>query len=129
LRVQSSFIRCDITIICGLRDIVDLRGCGLPLISQVNPLVMKKFSSLIQHFPLRIKAIHNFHPPKPVLAVFNMYSHFFHDKIGNRVYMHENFDDLYKVVDKKFLPAEYRGTNSNLPEIIKNWSELIVNNR
>jgi hypothetical protein len=48
----------DVTIIAGHVNVVDLRGCGVTIFSQITPYLIKKLSSLLEPFPIRIKAIH-----------------------------------------------------------------------
>jgi hypothetical protein len=126
---DMAILHSDVTIVSGIVSILDLRGCGMSVITQVTPSLIKKLSSLLGPFPVLIKAVHLVHPPRAITAAYNMFLNVCHEKLRNRVYMHDSFDDLHKIVDKKFLPIEYGGTNSNLPEIIKNWNEFLVDNR
>jgi hypothetical protein len=126
---DMAMLHSDVTIVSGNINIVDLRGCGISLVTQITPSLIKKLSSLLEPFPVRIKAIHLVHPPRGISTAYNMFLSVCHEKLRNRVYMHDNFDDLHKIIDKKFLPVEYGGTNSTLPEIIKNWREFLLDNR
>lgn len=129
LMADWCMINSDVTVITGHISIVDLRGCGLSLMTQITPNVIKKLSSLLEPFPVRVKAIHLVHPPKGIETAFKILMSVCHEKLRNRVQMHENFEALHKIVDKKHLPAEYGGTNKNLPTIINDWRGTLLENR
>lgn len=129
LMADWCMIHSDVTIISGHISIVDLRGCGLSLMTQITPTLIKKLSSLLEPFPVRIKAIHLVHPPRGIETAFKLFMSVCHEKLRSRVFMHENFDELHKVVDKKHLPVEYGGTNKSLPEVINDWNEQLLKDR
>ena len=117
------------TVIVGNINIVDLRGCGLGLMTQITPSLIKKLSSLLEPFPVRVRAIHLVHPPKGIETAFKVFMSVCHEKLRSRVMMHENFEALQKFVDKKHLPLEYGGTNKSIPVIVDEWRDLLVKNR
>lgn len=116
------------TVIVGHINVVDLRGCGLHLLSQITPTLIKKLSSLLEPFPIRIKAIHLVYPPKAIETAFRILSSVAHEKLKNRIYVHENFDELCKQMPhlKNHLPVEFDGTNGKLPQIIADWKKDLL---
>jgi hypothetical protein len=112
-------------VIAGHVNVVDLRGCGLSLMSQITPTVIKKLSSLLEPFPIRIKAIHLVYPPRAIDTAFRVLNSVAHEKVRNRIYIHDNFEELFKKHPtlKHHLPSELGGTNSNLPTIIGDWKK------
>lgn len=129
LMADWCMIHSDVTVINGHINVVDLRGCGIGLMAQITPNVIKKLSSLLEPFPVRVKAIHLVHPPRGIETAFKLLMSVCHEKLRNRIYMHENFDALFKVVDKKHLPSEYGGTNLSLPAIIDDWRKKLIEDR
>lgn len=129
LMADMCMINSDVTIISGHINVVDLRGCGLSLLKQITPSVIKKLSTLLEPFPVRVKAIHLVNPPKGIETAFKIFMSVCHEKLRSRVMMHENFEALQKVVDKKYLPAEYGGTNKCLQSIIDDWRDNLEQNR
>ncbi|CRK86627.1 CLUMA_CG000463, isoform A [Clunio marinus] len=129
LMADWCLINSDVTIISGHINVVDLKGCGIGIMSQITPTLIKKLSSLLEPFPVRVKAIHLVHPPKGIETAFKILMSVCHEKLRSRIFMHENFDELHKVVDKKYLPKEYGGSNSSLPEIIVDWRQKILESR
>lgn len=119
------------TIVSGHISVVDLRGCGMGLMSQISPSLIKKLSSLLEPFPIRIKAIHLVHPPKAIEAAFKIFYNVCHEKLKKRIYVHSTFDDLNKSIPtiQKQMPVEFGGTNSNLDEIITTWKKDLLANR
>jgi len=122
-------INSDVTIITGHVNVVDLRGCGLGLLSQITPSVIKKLSTLLEPFPVRIKAIHLVHPPKGMDTAFRMFMSVCHEKLRSRVFLHENFEELQKVFDKKHFPSDYGGANLSLQDTIENWRQILDKNK
>jgi len=122
-------INSDVTIITGHVNVVDLRGCGLGLLSQITPSVIKKLSTLLEPFPVRIKAIHLVHPPKGMDTAFRMFMSVCHEKLRSRVFLHENFEELQKVFDKKHFPSDYGGTNLSIQDTIENWRQILDKNK
>lgn len=129
LMADYVMINSDVTIISGHINVVDLRGCGVSLMTQITPSVIRKLSTLLEPFPVRVKAIHLVNPPKGIETVFKLFMSVCHEKLRSRVMMHESFDALHKVVDKKYLPKEYGGTNKCLPSIIEDWRENLNQGR
>lgn len=121
----------DVTIIAGHISVVDLRGCGMGLMTQITPTIMKKLSALLEPFPIRIKAIHLVHPPKAVEAGFKIFYSLCHEKLKKRIFVHATFDDLTKELPyvQQHLPKELGGSNSNLNDIISVWKKDLVANR
>jgi len=122
-------INSDVTIITGHVNVVDLRGCGLGLLSQITPSVIKKLSTLLEPFPVRIKAIHLVHPPKGMDTAFRMFMSVCHEKLRSRVFLHENFEELQKVFDKKHFPSDYGGANLSIQDTIENWRQILDKNK
>ena len=125
LMADWCMLNSDVTIIAGNINVVDLRDCGINILSQVTPQVIKKLSTLLEPFPVRIKAIHLVYPPKGIDTIFKLFMSLCPEKLRSRIMMHENFEELLKVIDKKHLPKEYGGTNSSLPEIIEEWKNRL----
>jgi len=119
----------DVTIITGHVNVVDLRGCGLGLLSQITPTVIKKLSTLLEPFPVRIKAIHLVHPPKGMDTAFRMFMSVCHEKLRSRVFLHENFEELQKIFDKKHFPSDYGGSNQSIQDTIDNWRQILEKNK
>jgi CRAL/TRIO domain len=117
-------------VIVGNINVVDLRGCGLSLLSQITPSVVKKLSSLLEPFPVRVKAIHLINPPKGMEVAFKMFMSVCHEKLRNRVYMHESFNELKRVSPDvcKALPKDYGGDSPSTDEIIATWKKDLFNN-
>lgn len=101
------------------------------IMCQVSPALIKKLSSLLEPFPIRIKAIHLVHPPKAIETAFKIFYSVCHEKLKKRIYVHATFDDLNKALPelKKHMPEEFGGPNSNLDSIIRNWKKDILANR
>ena len=129
LMADWCMINSDVTIITGHINVVDLKGCGVALLSQITPSVIKKLSTLLEPFPVRIKAIHLVHPPKGIDTAFRMFMSVCHEKLRSRIFMHENFKELQKVIEGKSLPIEYGGSNQSLPAIIEDWSQTLSKDR
>lgn len=112
-------------------NIVDLRGCGMHLVSQITPALIKQLSSLLEPFPVRIKAVHLVYPPKTIEAGYKILNTVAHDKLQNRIFVHDNFDELCKQIPhlKDHLPEELDGSNGKLPEIIGDWKKELMEHR
>lgn len=119
LTLFRSMFESDVTIIVGTVNVVDLRNCGLSLLTQITPTVIKKLSGLLEPFPVRVKAIHLVHPPKALDTAFKILHSVAHEKMKNRIYVHDNFEKMYEELPhlKNHLPEELGGTNSNLAKI------------
>jgi len=121
----------DVTIIVGTINIVDLRNCGLNLLTQITPSLIKKLSGLLEPFPVRVKAIHLVHPPRAIDTAFKILHSVAHEKIRNRIYVHENFEKMFADLPhlKKHLPVEFGGSNSNLIQIRAELRKHATNRR
>lgn len=121
----------DVTIIAGHVSVVDLKNCGMNIMCQVNVALIKKLSSLLEPFPIRIKAIHLVNPPKAIDAAFKLFYSVCHEKLKKRIFVHSTFDDLNKALPElhKHMPKEFGGSNSNLDDIIVKWKKEILANR
>lgn len=101
------------------------------IMCQVGPALIKKLSSLLEPFPIRIKAIHLVHPPKAIEAAFKIFYAVCHEKLKKRIYVHATFDDLNKAHPEleRHMPKEFGGPNSNLDDITKKWKKDLQANR
>lgn len=129
LMADWCIINSDVTIISGHISIVDLSDCKLSLMQFFTIPLVKKLSSLLEPFPVRVKAIHLVNPIFGMDTAFKLFMSVCHEKLKSRVFLHDNFDALHKVVDKNLLPVEYGGTNSSLPEIVTYWQEKLLESR
>ncbi|CAG9809291.1 unnamed protein product [Chironomus riparius] len=126
-----SMFESDVTIVIGTINVVDLRGCGLNLLTQVTPTLIKKLSGLLEPFPVRVKAIHLVYPPKALDMAFSILNSVCHEKLRNRIYVHENFDKMYEQLPhlKNHLPSDLGGTNSSLEKIRTDLKKLALDRR
>ncbi|XP_025831031.1 alpha-tocopherol transfer protein-like [Agrilus planipennis] len=90
--------------------------------ARVTPALVKKFLVIVQEaYPVKLKEVHvvNVHPLVDV--IYNWVKPFLKEKIKNRVYIHENFDSLYKYVPKDMLPEEYGGSAGKMQDYHEQW--------
>ncbi|XP_062559227.1 alpha-tocopherol transfer protein-like [Armigeres subalbatus] len=119
----------DTTVIAGHMVLVDLRGLSLATLSQFSPTFIKKMTSVIEAFPIRIKGIHFVNPSTGFDALFRMFHGFLSKKIQDRIAVHDNFDGLHQVIPKSFLPEEYGGSGGKLDTIIADCRDNLVAHR
>lgn len=135
--MNSLYIHCrsmfesDVTIVIGTVNIVDLRNCGLNLLTQVTPMLIKKLSGLLEPFPVRVKAIHLVYPPRAIDTAFKVLNSVCHEKLRNRIYVHENFEKMYEELPhlQDHLPTDLGGTNSNLAQIKSDLKKYAMEKR
>lgn len=101
------------------------------IMCQVNVALIKKLSSLLEPFPIRIKAIHLVHPPKAIETAMKIFYTVCHEKLRQRIFVHSSFDDLNKALPdfEKQMPKEFGGSNSNIDAITTKWKKELLANR
>ncbi|XP_054714917.1 alpha-tocopherol transfer protein-like isoform X1 [Uloborus diversus] len=113
LLCQEKSLQNQVTQICGLISIVDLKGLSW---SHVRHLHLQNIrcliSSIQESFPLRHKAIHVINNPAFFALVFAILSPLLKHKIKNRIFFHgDNLETLHQILPPSILPEELGGSN------------------
>ena len=98
----------------GFVDIIDCAGCGLSQVSMFDFSYMKKFMTVLENWPLKVKAEHLLNLPGLMETVNNMFQKMKkNQKMRDRSLVHKA-EDLRRLQDDvglDILPQEYGGTN------------------
>jgi hypothetical protein len=86
-------------------------------------------TTVIEGFPIRTKAIHFINPSTGFDTLFRLFRGFLSEKIQNRLFIHDSFEALHKVIPKKYLPEEYGGTVGSVDSIISTWKTKLIKHR
>ncbi|KAM7344982.1 alpha-tocopherol transfer protein-like [Cochliomyia hominivorax] len=124
--MHEIFIRDDpYACINGIIYILDLKDISINMVTKLTPVLIRK---LIQFYekslPLRIKAIHFINTPSIFHTVVNIMLPIFSEKLRKRIYIYDqNYEDLYKLVPKEYLPIDVGGENGSRFEIVKDFEK------
>lgn len=117
----------NVSTVAGHISVVDLKGCGMSLLSQMNPSVLKKLGNLMDVYPINVKSMHLVNVSKTVETTLKVSHSLFNVNIS----AYASFDEFNKAYPEiqKHLPKEYGGPNSNLSDIIAKWKENLLAHR
>ncbi|XP_049879563.1 uncharacterized protein LOC126376288 [Pectinophora gossypiella] len=112
--IKTSILLGDIRLKCDyfLGDIwvLDLTNATFGHLLRVNPLIFTKASRLfLDGIGIRLYAGHIIGAPSYAQQLMQFFRKFASPKLADRVVFHDNLEDLYKYVPKKYLPKDYGG--------------------
>ncbi|XP_050361955.1 alpha-tocopherol transfer protein-like [Nymphalis io] len=113
----------DQSVISGNQWIIDLKDVKIGHLLQMTPTIMKKmvFSSQ-EAAPIRMKGTHFVNTPPAFERILNTMKGFLNEKNRNRLYVYQNYEELYENIPKSILPKEYGGDSASIKEIIDYWN-------
>ncbi|XP_013200524.2 uncharacterized protein LOC106143093 [Amyelois transitella] len=113
--------------VAGIRGVMDMEGTSMAHFMQMTPMLMKKMTVFSQDaMPIRMKGFHYLNTPPGFETVFNFMKGFLNEKNKSRLFVHnKNYEEMYKVIPKDILPAEYGGNGGTLAEIIEYWKNKV----
>nr|XP_053605471.1 alpha-tocopherol transfer protein-like [Plodia interpunctella] len=113
----------DQAIVSGIRTVLDLNNVTMTHFLQMTPMVMKKMVVSGQDAtPFRLKGTHYLNTPPGFEVVFNAIKGLLNEKNKSRLYVHnKNYEEMYKVIPKDHLPAEYGGNAGTIQDITNYW--------
>ncbi|XP_046961266.1 clavesin-1-like [Vanessa cardui] len=113
----------DKSVISGNQWIIDLKDVKIGHLLQMTPSIMKKMVYSSQEAaPIRMKGTHFVNAPAAFERVLNTMKNFLNEKNRNRIYVYQNYEELYKNIPKSILPKEYGGDSASVEEIIEYWN-------
>jgi hypothetical protein len=64
-------------------------------------------------------------------TAFNVLMSVAHEKLRNRIYVHENYAALSKLHPelKSQMPVEFEGSNKSIKEVISDWKQDLIDHR
>ena len=110
----------------GFVDVTDFAGCGLSQVSMFDFSFFKKFMTVIENQPLKVKAEHLLNLPRLMESANNMYQKMKkNQKMRDRSLVHKAGDlsRLQEDVGLDILPREYGGTNGTIEELTNYWKK------
>lgn len=121
----------DNAVISGYVEIMDMVDVGANQLFQLHPGLLRKLSVFADEAsPMRQKGTHFINVPPPFEMGFRGIKAFFPEKATQRIHLHASgTDTLYEHIPQKYLPAEYGGQNSTIPEIIAAMEEKFLSYR
>lgn len=98
-------------------------SCATPQhFAKFTPSLVKKFLVCVQEaYPVKLKEVHVINVSPLVDTIVNFVKPFIKEKIRNRIFVHTDLNDLYKMVPKEMLPEEYGGNAGSINELNHAW--------
>jgi len=97
--------------------------------AKITPAIAKKFLVIVQEaYPVKLKEVHVVNVSPLVDTVVTWAKPFLKEKIRNRIFVHNTFDSLHKMIPKDVLPVEYGGTAGKLQDFHDDWMKTLEAN-
>ena len=116
----------------GYVKIVDLAGCGLRQLSILDFSHLKKLTTVLENWPLKVKAEHLLNLPGLMETVNNMFQKMKkNQKMRDRSLVHKTGDlsRLQEDVGLDILPQEYGGSNGTIEELTNYWKKRVEDSK
>ncbi|RZC38351.1 alpha-tocopherol transfer protein-like [Asbolus verrucosus] len=111
----------------GDRFIVDFEGFTLGHLTKFYPVPLAKHVTLFEEaYSCRILGIEFVNLPSFASKILAICKMIMRPKFIEKMKIHDNLESLHEVVPKEYLPSEYGGTFSNIPDLLKKWDEAVV---
>ncbi|MES1906121.1 MAG: hypothetical protein MHPSP_003715, partial [Paramarteilia canceri] len=82
-----------------------------------SPLHIAYMAKLPTLFPARIRGIHIIHAKKHLETLIRFCKSVMPNKLAKRIYLHENLEDLFKILPKTNFPIEYGGESTSFGDL------------
>ncbi|XP_055629533.1 retinaldehyde-binding protein 1-like [Toxorhynchites rutilus septentrionalis] len=110
MMVYESLMDQSDTQCAGVVHVYDLTGMTMAQISLVTLNEIKALAGYLNKAtPMRIQEFHFVNTPGATATIVNFAMQLLSDKLRERVFCHNNWDELYAVLDKNLLPKEFGG--------------------
>ncbi|CAK1590212.1 unnamed protein product [Parnassius mnemosyne] len=110
----------------GEQWIFDLTNLSFQNSVQMTPVLITKLIYYIRfYFGSKIKGIHIVNMPAFVAPLLNIVKKIMKPKVAKRIYVYNNFDQIYEILPKNILPKEYGGDELSCQEIADEWRNAI----
>jgi len=97
--------------------------------AKITPAIAKKFLVIVQEaYPVKLKEVHVVNVSPLVDTVVTWAKPFLKEKIRNRIFVHNTFDSLHKMIPKDVLPVEYGGSAGKLQDFHDDWMKTLEAN-
>uniref|UniRef100_A0A6P7GM15 Alpha-tocopherol transfer protein-like n=1 Tax=Diabrotica virgifera virgifera TaxID=50390 RepID=A0A6P7GM15_DIAVI len=110
----------DLTL--GDKIVGDLKDMKIGHVKKIFPSDVRKLGFILENvWNLKIKEIHFFNVPRYAEKVIKLCKTLFNKKLGEKIFVHNSIEDIYKIVPKEILPKEYGGNEKSLQELNDIW--------
>ncbi|XP_050353686.1 alpha-tocopherol transfer protein-like [Nymphalis io] len=118
MRIRSEYIFSD-------RYVIDCKHLKASLIPKLNPVIVKRSEIMsTEAYRVKVKGFHVINAPGFIEKIVYILKSVLKEKIMNRIYIHNSYEELYEAIPKEVLPQEYGGdlpSCSKLSEQLKNY--------
>lgn len=106
------------------RYIFDCKNIGMPMLGKLNPVIVKKSEILCtESYGTQIKGIHILNAPTFIDKVIFILKQTLKEKVANRIFVHNSYEDLHKHIPKSILPADYNGDEPTVAKLAAQWKD------
>ncbi|CAH2093971.1 unnamed protein product [Euphydryas editha] len=115
VRMNNDYIFSD-------RVIFDLQHIKSSFITKFNPVIVKKVAVFFtEAYKFKVKGFHIINAPPYFNKLLQFFKAFVKEKLINRVYIHNSFEELYQEIPKEILPKEYGGEEMSCTNLAEEW--------
>ncbi|XP_065368348.1 clavesin-2-like [Calliphora vicina] len=109
----------------GIIYIFDLNNITLNMAAKYTPTFLRKLVQFYEKsLPLRIKGIHFINAPSFIHSVLSIVLPMLTEKLRQRISVNgQNYESLYKIIPKQYLPCHLGGENGSMEEIFKDLDQ------
>lgn len=108
----------------GERFLIDLSGFTLSHMTKYSPAVCKHAEIYVRKaFGMRMFGIHIVNGSNIFNKLVAILKAGLSTKLGSRIYVHANYEDMFNVIDQDILPVEYGGKERSVDELAEDWVE------
>jgi len=114
----------------GLIFLFDLKHIKLSQFLAFTPTVTKNFlKCCIDAFPMRVKAVHYINPPKFISRLITFFKMFLSNKIKDRIFVHDNLEDVFEFIPRDVMPDVYGGTGGDIYKLEDDFINVVLENQ
>ncbi|KAH8418584.1 hypothetical protein KR222_003034 [Zaprionus bogoriensis] len=117
----------DNSIVSGYIEILDLSKMSLGFLAQLDFTLFKKMGVFAEKAaPTRVKGIHMVNCPKEAVTVLNLAKSLMPAKIQQRFFIYKNWEQLFEVIPREYLPEEHGGSNGRVADLIVQMEQELL---
>ncbi|XP_072395563.1 alpha-tocopherol transfer protein-like [Diabrotica undecimpunctata] len=110
--------------------VIDFKYFKFGHVIKISPLFAKNCAFILEKvWSNRLRELHFINAPVYIDRIMALVKAFFSKKLQERVYIHSDMEELFKMVPRELLPSDYGGQEPSLDEFQRVWSQKFEENK
>ncbi|XP_046964296.1 alpha-tocopherol transfer protein-like [Vanessa cardui] len=124
--IQAEYIKAH-DYLNGFIIVIDLSETNMvDFVSKISPTELRQILTIhMEGYGVKIKAIHIISASKLVSTLVSILKQVLSTKMGDRINVHKNFEEIHNHLPKEILPEDFGGNERSLKVLQQEWLDVL----